>query len=160
MEEDVTMVTCTQVPPAIANGPGKRTRRPEHWSAAAHGLVSTLTTPRKSTSRMRAMANNGGADMTQQTPMPQIDPANDYGPPPPLTSPTPLRQNSAAYGEFIASFCTRMGMWPELCPDFTYIVQGCSGLLPGDDQRRRRGSWRGPSPGSPVHGSQPQSCQT
>ena len=68
------------------------------------------------------MAINGLAEPTQQTPMPQIDPANDFGPPPPDASPTPLRQNSAAYGEFIASFCACMGMWPELCPDFTYIV--------------------------------------
>jgi hypothetical protein len=79
------------------------------------------------------MANSGLADLSQQTPMPQIDPANDFEPPLPATSPTPLRYNSVAYGEFIASFCTRMGMWPELCPDFTYIVQGCSGLLLGDD---------------------------
>lgn len=154
------MVTCTQVPPAIANGAGKRTRQPEQWSAAAQGHYSTPRTPRKSTSRMRAMAINGLAEPTQQTSMPQIDPAKDFGPPPPDTSPTPLRQNSTAYGEFIASFCACMGMWPELCPDFTYIVQGNSVLLPGDDQRRRRGSWRGPSPGSPVHGSQPQSCLT
>jgi hypothetical protein len=136
VEEDVNMVPCTQVPPAIAKGALKRIRKPGQRSAAAHGGGGGTTpkTPRGSTSRMGAMAKCGLADLTQQTPMPQNNPANNFGPPPPDTTPTPLSENSAAYGEFIVSFCCGVGIRPEVYPDSPYIVQGYSGVLPGDDQ--------------------------
>lgn len=78
------MVPCTQIPPAIAMGASKRMRKPGAWSAAADGGGTTPKTPLPATLEM----------VSQQTPMPE--PENEYGPPPPDTTPTPLRENSAA----------------------------------------------------------------
>ena len=96
VEEDVNMVPCTQVPPAHAKGAWKRPRKPGQWSPAAHGGPTTPETPWGSTPTVGAMAKLRSPHLTQQAPMLQIDPANDHGPPPPDTTPTPLREISVA----------------------------------------------------------------
>lgn len=97
VEEDDNMVPCTQVPPAMQKGALKRVRKPVQVMRSAHGGETPPKTPRRSTSRMGAMAKCGLAEVTQQTPMPPTDPANDCGPPPPDTTPTPLGENPSSY---------------------------------------------------------------
>lgn len=91
------MVPCTQLPPATARGVSKRLRKSGQWKAAAQVGETTPITQRRSSSTKGAVAKCGLANLTQQTPMPQSDPGNEFGPPPPDTTPTPHRELSCDY---------------------------------------------------------------
>lgn len=87
------MVPCTQIPPALAKGGSKRLRKTLQTKAAAEGGEPTPNTPRISTSKKAAQAKCCLKDLPQQTPMPVLDPGSEFGPPPPVTTPTPHRKS-------------------------------------------------------------------
>ena len=157
--EVVNDVTCTQIPPAISKGALKRARKPVP-SLATDGGGTAPKTPRRSASKMVAMASSGMADLRDQTPMPQSDQESEFGPPPPDTTPTPLRENSASSYELINSFCCDVCICPDVYPESSYISQVDNGVFPGGDRGRRKERWLSQSPGSSGHGCPPQSCLT
>ena len=89
-EEDVAH--CTQIPTTRSKTLLKRTRNHEQGNPCSEGGDTTPRTPRISRPRKVTSAS----ECNLQTPMPESQPGSVLGPPPPDTTPAPLRKSSSA----------------------------------------------------------------
>jgi hypothetical protein len=90
--EVVEVVCCTQIPTTRASGGLKRLRKVRQGSTIAEGVC----TPKAQLSGISTKVYTdecGLADPTLQTPMPESEAGSTFGPPPPDSTPPPLRGN-------------------------------------------------------------------
>ena len=92
-EEDVAH--CTQIPATRSKTLLKRTRNQEQGNPCSEGGNTTPRTPRISRPRKVTSASECNLQALQ-TPMPESQPGSELGPPPPDTTPAPLRKSSSA----------------------------------------------------------------
>ena len=93
-EDSVDTVPCTQVPIKLAKTTFKRLRMDRQCKAKAAGVGElTPRPPSASRSKKKHEAVGGLADLSLQTPMPESEAANVFGPPPPPSTPTVQRGN-------------------------------------------------------------------
>ena len=92
--EDADLAQCTQIPITHARKGSKRLRKHKDLKASADGGETTPIPQSRSKSKKVLTADCGLADPTLQTPMPESEAGSEFGPPPPDTTPGPLRGNS------------------------------------------------------------------
>ena len=95
--EVVEVVSCTQIPSTRASGGLKRLRKVRQASAIAEG-VCTPKAQRSGISKKVSTDECGLADLTLQTPMPEIETASAFGPPPLDSTPPPLHGKNHLLG--------------------------------------------------------------
>ena len=88
------LAQCTQTPTTRVRKGSKRLRKHEHLITFADGGNSTPIPQTRSQSKKVQTADCGLADPNLQTPMPESEAGSEFGPPPPDTTPGPLRGNS------------------------------------------------------------------
>ena len=82
---------CTQTPVTHARTVLKRPRRERQCKAIADGGETTPRPHMTSTSKVLTRAACAFANQTLQTPMPESGAPNEFGPPPPDSTPAPER---------------------------------------------------------------------
>lgn len=95
--EDFDVAHCTQIPLTRALSGSKRPRKQGQLKASAEWVETTPKPATRSETKKLAMAECVFADLTLQTPMPVSEAGNDFGPPPPDTTPLPQRSNACAH---------------------------------------------------------------
>ena len=95
--EDFDVAHCTQIPITRAHSGSKRLRKQGHQKATAKWVETTPKPATRSTTKKLATAECVFADLTLQTPMPESEAGNEFGPPPPDTTPAFQRMNSCGY---------------------------------------------------------------
>ena len=113
--EDEDVFHCTQIPNTRSKATLKRTRKQEQAKACGKGGDTPPRTPRISRSRKGATACELDL-LTLQTPMPESEAGSEFGPPPPDTTPAPLRESSPPNISFHS---------PYFCECCQNRVKGC-----------------------------------
>lgn len=108
--KDDQVAHCTQTPITRSKTSLKRARNQEQGKKCTEAGEPAPLTPRISRSMNVASAWNP-VDMGLQTPMPESDAGSGYGPPPPNTTPTPLREYTSGDAPLHSPYCEVVAAW-------------------------------------------------
>lgn len=155
--EDLDPTHCTQIPSL------KRTLKRAQRQPCAEGVETQQRTPRTARSKKEVTAAVEVVDFLVQTPMPGTRDGNDFGPPPPESTPAPQRESHIS--RYSPPFCileAPLSVCLSLDPDCYcwLLVQVVRGLQVLDEQGRRKGRWCDRSRDVRVLGCPHQPCLT